>query len=36
MENLIYDDLDLSLSDNGTDSEPDNETNNGIDNESNE
>ena len=36
MENLIYDDLDLSSSDNGTDSEPDNEANNGIDNESNE
>ena len=36
MENLNYDDLDLSSSDNGTDSEPDNEANNEIDNESNE
>ena len=31
MENLIYDDLDLSFSDNGTDNNSDNETDNGID-----
>ena len=36
MENLINDDLDLSLSDNETDSDSDNEVDNETDNESNE